>query len=75
MKKEINPWVIILSAIILLGIIGSCQNTSSTSKYSGYSDTYKSSSTYRKNVSDISDIYGVSSKDVDAKINAVTGGK
>lgn len=49
--------------------------SSSYSGSNGYSDTYNNDSEYRKNVSDIADVYGISEAEVDAKINAVTGGK
>lgn len=47
----------------------------SSNKYSGYSDTYQKDAKYRSNVKDIAEIYGLSEKDVDAKINSATGGK
>ena len=69
--------ILVIAVIILLicGIIGSCSDSSSNSKYSGYSDTYNNNSEYRKNIKDIADAYGVTEKEVDQKINAVTGGK
>ncbi len=72
MKKGLIIAVIILA---FCGIIGSCSNSSSDSKYSGYSSTYKNDSEYRQNIKDIADAYGVTEKEVDQKINAVTGGK
>ena len=67
----------LIVAVILLafcGILGSCSD-SSESSYSDYSDTYRNDSEYRKNIKDIADVYGVSEKEVDQKINAVTGGR
>lgn len=72
MKKGLIIAVIIL---VLFGIIGSCSDSSLDSKYSGYSNTYKYDSEYRDNIKDIADAFGVSEKEVDQKINAVTGGK
>lgn len=65
----------IIVILLLSAILGSCSNNSSRNSYSGYSDTYKTDGTYRKNIKNISDVYGVSEKEVDAKINAVTGGR
>ena len=58
----------LMAVLFMLSLVG-CG--SSSSKYSGYSDTYKSSSSYRKNVDEVAGIYGISSKEADAKINAV----
>lgn len=49
--------------------------SSTSSKYNGYSDTYNTDAKYRNDVKDIADVYGISEKEVDSKINAVTGGK
>jgi hypothetical protein len=69
--------VLIIAVIFLAfcGIIGSCSDSSSNSKYSGYSKTYNEDSEYRQNIKKIADAYGVTEKEVDRKINAVTGGK
>lgn len=72
MKQGIIAVVILL---IVCGILGSCSDSSSSSKYSGYSKTYNSDSEYRENVRDIANAFGVSEKEVDKKINAVTGGR
>ena len=72
MKKGLIIAVIFLA---FCGIIGSCSDSSSDSKYSGYSKTYNEDSEYRQNIKDIADAYGVTEREVDQKINAVTGGK
>ena len=68
---------LIIGAIFLIfcSVLGSCSDSSSESKYSGYSDTYKSDSKYREDIADIADAFGVSEREVDRKINAVTGGR
>jgi hypothetical protein len=68
---------ILIAAVVILifvGIVASCSNSSS-SKYSGYSDTYKKSASYRDNVGDIANTYGLSDKYVDDVLNRVSGGK
>ena len=60
-------------SLTMLSLVG-C-GSGSYSGGSGYADTYNNDSEYRKNVSDIADVYGISEAEVDAKINAVTGGK
>ena len=62
--------------IVVCGIFGSCSSGSSSSdKYSGYSNTYKNDYQYRENVKDIAGAYGKTEKEVDAMINAITGGR
>ena len=64
--------------LVFCGILGSCSDTSSNNeytKYGGYSKTYQNDAEYRNNVKNIADAYGVSEREVDEKINAVTGGK
>ena len=67
---------LIAATIILLfcGILGSCSD-SSDSKYNGYSKTYNNDAEYRQDVKSLADSFGVSEREVDRKINAVTGGK
>ena len=72
MKNFIIGVVVFLMAC---AILGSCGDSSSGSQYSGYSNTYKNDSEYRQNVKDIAGAYGISEKEVDRKINAITGGK
>ena len=72
MKKGL---IIVMIVLVFCGILGSCGDSSSNNKYSGYSKTYNEDSEYRKNIKKIADAYGVSEKEVDKKINAVTGGK
>lgn len=47
----------------------------SDSSYSGYSHEYKTNSNYRKSVDSVADTYGISPKEADRKIKAVTGGE
>ena len=70
MKKFICFSIVSLMIFSLVGC-----GSSSSSRSNGYSDTYNNNSEYRKNVGDISDVYGISEAEVDAKINAITGGK
>ena len=71
MKYFVIGWLIL--AVIAIGV-SLCDDNSTTS-YDGYSDTYKNNAEYRKNVSDIADVYGISEEEVDRKIKAVTGGR
>ena len=61
--------------LVICSLLGSCSDSSSDYEYSGYSNTYKNDSEYRDNVKDIADAYGMSEKEVDQKINAITGGR
>lgn len=73
-----NYFPIIVAVILFLSILGSCGDSSSSnssSRYSGYSSTYKNDAGYRDDVKEIADAYGVSEKEVDQKINAITGGR
>lgn len=68
-------WIVILGIVFIL-MLSTCGNTSHKGSSSHkYSDTYYKDSSYRKNVKEIADVYDISEADVDAKINAVTGGK
>ena len=62
-------------SLIMFSLVGCGSSSDSSSRSNGYSDTYNNDSEYRKNVSDIADVYGISEAEVDAKINAVTGGR
>ena len=68
-------FIIVAIILVFCGALGSCGDSSTDNKYSGYSKTYKEDSEYRKNIKKIADAYGMSEKEVDKKINAVTGGK
>ena len=68
----------VIIVLVIIGMFSSCSDSSSDSKYSkysGYSKTYNDDYEYRKNVKNIADVYGVTEKEVDRKINAITGGK
>lgn len=69
--------VIIIVVIILgiCGIVGSCDDSSSYDEYPEYSNTYNNDYEYRENVGDIAEAFGISEKEVDEKINAITGGR
>lgn len=73
MKNKSTKWVCIVAAILILGMFGACSSGSSSSSRSnsGYSSTYQTDSEYRQNVKDISDVYGISEKEVDQKLNSV----
>ena len=60
---------------LICAIAGGCTDSSSGTKYSGYSKTYNDDAEYRSNVKDIAEAYGISEYEVDQKINAVSGGK
>ena len=74
-----NKGIIVVAIIIVIAVFGSLggcdSSSSSSSKYSGYSNTYKNDAEYRENVKDIANAYGMSEKEVDKKINAITGGR
>lgn len=76
MNNKSTVLIGIFAAIIILCMFGACSNGSSSSSSSsksgsGYSSTYKTDSEYRQNVKDISDVYGISEKEVDQKLNSV----
>ncbi|MBE7053189.1 MAG: hypothetical protein E7391_02810 [Ruminococcaceae bacterium] len=76
MGKFIGLWLVVC---LIIGLLVSCFSGNSfspkksPSKYNGYSDTYNSSSSYRQSMSEISDIYGISEREADAKMSAVFG--
>lgn len=63
--------LIVVVILVLAGMVGSCSDDSDN----GYSKTYNTDKEYRDNVKDIADAYGISEREVDEKINAVTGGR
>lgn len=65
--------ILVIAVGMLIMSLTAC--SSSSSGYNGYSDTYNSDANYRKNVSSIADTWGMSEREVDASINALTGGK
>jgi len=67
---------VIISIFFIFSLVGcGSSNSSYESRSNGYSDTYNNNSEYRSNVDDIANEYGTSSSEVDAKINAITGGR
>ena len=67
-------FLIYLVIFVVFVLIASQCSSDSKSSYDGYSDIYKTDSKYRSNVGSIADDFGISEREVDAKINAVTGG-
>lgn len=78
-KKSGGGLITIVFIIILVILLNSCGGSShyssSSNSYSGYSSTYKNDPNYRKNIGEIAKTWGISEKEADYKINAVTGGK
>ena len=69
-------WIVSsISAVLFIFVLICACSSGSSGKSNGYSYEYNNNSEYREKVEDISEIYGISEKEVDAKINAVTGGK
>ena len=73
MKKIFG--VLLAVVVIALAVCGCFSSSGSSSRYSGYSNTYQTDAEYRKNVKDIAGVYGKSEKEVDRMINAITGGR
>ena len=71
--KVMRKIFLAVAVTMLIASLSACGGSSSD--YNGYSDTYNSDAEYRKNVSDIADTWGMSEREVDASINALTGGK
>ena len=61
--------------VITFTVCGCFSSSSSSSKYSGYSNTYQNDAEYRENVKEIAGVYGKSEQEVDRMINAITGGR
>lgn len=66
MNNSSKVWIVIVSLVILLALIGGCSDSSSGGSYSnGYSNDYNNDSNYRDDVDYIADVFGEDSKNVD----------
>ena len=67
--------VLSISTVLFILTLIYAYNSGGSGNSNGYSYEYNNNPEYRENIEDISEIYGISEKAADAKINAVTGGK
>ena len=63
MKKG---WIIGIIVVAFLGLLGSCGDDGPS-----YSSEYYSNDSYREDVGEIADAFGMSDEEVDRKINAI----
>lgn len=68
-SSKIGCFGIAIIILVIIGLIGSCSNNSSSSKYnSRYSYDYNTDKSYRDDVNDIAEAFGEDPDVVDRKI-------